>query len=432
MDFAQGLNSIETFYGMVETTSDAFRVFDLCRRGKLGRIRRRLHDRERRLIRSGSIFCFDEAESGIRRWTDGRLWSPSRILGNFLIYRELDRKVTSGGVLEESNANYGISNPLLSNMVLVDKELSWLEQPVLGSTSILSASVTEEEELPSTIGISPLSVFGNTGPDQSSFPSLTLGNSSSSPPNGNGGDRKDRLEASWKSMASSTNLMDSRLTLKPSAYQFKAEGLIKKTISARVDGRLQHLVCYYSKQDFCEPAGSALQRLPQMAELRAWPVPIDLMIAQNFRKPPLADEPHGLTPVPQQLLAQPSPCPVAAAIPAAGERRKRRNTAPVSSSASALGKHSLLEDSYLVHDCNALQLSPIDYSQEQGEKELMELVGITQPSSEALIMPSVFHEDAMLTPNPTTSDDAIKTDSQFDQDFLNSLKVSVDDNSIFL
>ncbi|CAO3597762.1 unnamed protein product [Absidia cylindrospora] len=27
---------------------------------------------------------------GIKRWTDGLVWSPSRIFGNFLIYRELD------------------------------------------------------------------------------------------------------------------------------------------------------------------------------------------------------------------------------------------------------------------------------------------------------------------------------------------------------
>lgn len=27
---------------------------------------------------------------GIKRWTDGLVWSPSRINGNFLIYRELD------------------------------------------------------------------------------------------------------------------------------------------------------------------------------------------------------------------------------------------------------------------------------------------------------------------------------------------------------
>lgn len=31
------------------------------------------------------MFVFDEKESGIRRWTDGLLWSPSRILWNFLV-----------------------------------------------------------------------------------------------------------------------------------------------------------------------------------------------------------------------------------------------------------------------------------------------------------------------------------------------------------
>ena len=86
------MNEIETFHGPIENTGDALRVFELCRQGRLGRVRRRLHEKERRLIRSGSVFVFDEGESGIRRWTDGRLWSPSRILGNFLIYRELERR----------------------------------------------------------------------------------------------------------------------------------------------------------------------------------------------------------------------------------------------------------------------------------------------------------------------------------------------------
>lgn len=44
------------------------------------------------MISSGSVFVFDEEESGIKRWTDGFFWSPSRILGNFLLYRETDKK----------------------------------------------------------------------------------------------------------------------------------------------------------------------------------------------------------------------------------------------------------------------------------------------------------------------------------------------------
>ncbi|RCI03621.1 hypothetical protein CU098_001405, partial [Rhizopus stolonifer] len=84
----------ETFHGYIETTQDVLLIFEGCRRGLLPRICRRLQERERKMIRSGSIFVFDERESGIKRWTDGRVWSPSRILGNFLIYRELDKKAT--------------------------------------------------------------------------------------------------------------------------------------------------------------------------------------------------------------------------------------------------------------------------------------------------------------------------------------------------
>ncbi|CEP19240.1 hypothetical protein [Parasitella parasitica] len=82
----------ETFYGYIETTRDSLLLFEACKRGLLPRITRRLQDKERILIRSGTIFCFDERESGIKRWTDGLVWSPSRILGNFLIYRELQDK----------------------------------------------------------------------------------------------------------------------------------------------------------------------------------------------------------------------------------------------------------------------------------------------------------------------------------------------------
>jgi hypothetical protein len=37
------------------------------------------------MVQSGSVFVYDEQESGIKRWTDGHSWSPSRILANFLV-----------------------------------------------------------------------------------------------------------------------------------------------------------------------------------------------------------------------------------------------------------------------------------------------------------------------------------------------------------
>ncbi|KAL1921083.1 uncharacterized protein VTP21DRAFT_11718 [Calcarisporiella thermophila] len=86
----------ETYFGYIDTTQDALLIFEACQRGLLPKLNRRLQEKERGIVRSGSVFVFDERESGIKRWTDGRVWSPSRILGNFLIYRELDRRGPSG------------------------------------------------------------------------------------------------------------------------------------------------------------------------------------------------------------------------------------------------------------------------------------------------------------------------------------------------
>lgn len=73
--------------GWIETTGDALLILEAARRGMIPRVTRRLVDSERRMITSGSVFVFDEDESGIKRWTDGFFWSPSRILGNFLVRR---------------------------------------------------------------------------------------------------------------------------------------------------------------------------------------------------------------------------------------------------------------------------------------------------------------------------------------------------------
>ncbi|KAG2189174.1 hypothetical protein INT44_004316 [Umbelopsis vinacea] len=92
---------METYFGHIKTPHDALIVFEACRRGLFNRIQRRLAEKERGQIRSGSVFAWDEREAGMRRWTDGRTWSPSRVSGSFLTYRELDtrcrRRATSQG-----------------------------------------------------------------------------------------------------------------------------------------------------------------------------------------------------------------------------------------------------------------------------------------------------------------------------------------------
>lgn len=71
------------------------------------RVTRRLLDAERAdLVASGCVFVWDEKEAGMKRWTDGRVWSASRVSGCFLTYRELEaRKRSSGSVLDGPTAN---------------------------------------------------------------------------------------------------------------------------------------------------------------------------------------------------------------------------------------------------------------------------------------------------------------------------------------
>jgi Gti1/Pac2 family transcription factor len=76
----------QPFVGVVETTLQALRLVHAARLGVIPRVLRRLNNRERKnMIVSGAVFMFSVEESGIRRWTDGLVFSPSRIDGNFLV-----------------------------------------------------------------------------------------------------------------------------------------------------------------------------------------------------------------------------------------------------------------------------------------------------------------------------------------------------------
>ncbi|KAK9695491.1 Gluconate transport-inducing protein [Basidiobolus ranarum] len=114
---------METYFGYIESVQDALLVFETCRLGHLSRVRRRLSDKERQRIRSGSIYVWEEEESGIRRWTDGYTWSPSRVFGSFLTYQELksrhkatDVKIPSPALsnsdseLEDGGHRYGFNS----------------------------------------------------------------------------------------------------------------------------------------------------------------------------------------------------------------------------------------------------------------------------------------------------------------------------------
>lgn len=92
-----------SYYGYVGSTKDALLIIQSILNKQLNLIPRRPHERERLdLIKSGNVFIFIEEHSGIKRWTDGISWSPSRILGRFLVYRELDKELENNNMYQSA------------------------------------------------------------------------------------------------------------------------------------------------------------------------------------------------------------------------------------------------------------------------------------------------------------------------------------------
>ncbi|KAI0748624.1 Gti1/Pac2 family-domain-containing protein [Daedaleopsis nitida] len=75
----------------VRDARDAHIVFEAVRQGLLKPVQRRLNELERSTyIASGSLFVWEESddEMGLKRWTDGRVWSQSRMREPYLFYDE--------------------------------------------------------------------------------------------------------------------------------------------------------------------------------------------------------------------------------------------------------------------------------------------------------------------------------------------------------
>ncbi|CAE6353283.1 Transcriptional regulator MIT1 OS=Saccharomyces cerevisiae (strain ATCC 204508 / S288c) GN=MIT1 PE=1 SV=1 [Rhizoctonia solani AG-1 IB] len=196
----------------IETTEDALLILEAARRGLIPRVTRRLVDRERRMITSGSVFVFDEDESGIKRWTDGLLWSPSRILGNFLLYRETDKKGTSSNANAQSASN---------------------ESPLLVSDP------------------------ANTSPPSRKDSTTSL----SRPKDGRAQADRNRERALVGSLTNS--------------YKFKPDGMMKKTFSLTVNGSTQHLISYYKVADVEEGRLRTPSSLPELSVLDISPEYLD-------------------------------------------------------------------------------------------------------------------------------------------------------------
>lgn len=89
---------MNTIYGYIGTYEEACLIVHASRIGALRPTAERLNTEEREKIESGSIFCFIENTNGMKRWTDGRIWSPSKICGEFLIYQEVPRHMSKNSI----------------------------------------------------------------------------------------------------------------------------------------------------------------------------------------------------------------------------------------------------------------------------------------------------------------------------------------------
>ncbi|KAG2184040.1 hypothetical protein INT44_009051 [Umbelopsis vinacea] len=193
-----------TFHGYVGSTQDVLLIFEACRRGMLPKIHRRLQEKERGLIQSGAIFVFDEHDSGIKRWTDGYNWSPSRILGNFLIYREVYKKPSS--------------------------------------RKVSSASITDVRD--DITDYTPVKKISKRKGERRLVGSLS------------------------------------------ESYGYKDDGLIKKSMSIKINGISQHLISYYYPEEVKNGQLRSPSSVPELAELE---ISSDLLQEENFRVPPMVE-----------------------------------------------------------------------------------------------------------------------------------------------
>ncbi|KAI2639528.1 Gti1/Pac2 family-domain-containing protein [Hypomontagnella submonticulosa] len=230
-DRPAGSPLLPTFHGYIGSTMDALILFEACLTGHLFHVPRRPHDRERAgLIVSGNVFIYEEHSSGIKRWTDGVPWSPSRILGNFLLYRELDKPFQPGEkkrAMKRNKSEAGITKPAPTSSSRPSSNGNY-------STAALMTAVGN-----------PASGIDNATANRNDTERALVG-----------------------------SLIDS--------YQFKQDGLVKKTISVTYQGIQHHMVSYYKLDDVL---ASKLQTPSQDPALASITPRAPLISSGSFRAP---------------------------------------------------------------------------------------------------------------------------------------------------
>ncbi|ODQ64170.1 hypothetical protein NADFUDRAFT_71258 [Nadsonia fulvescens var. elongata DSM 6958] len=238
--------SIEpTFTGYVSTTLDAFIIFQATISGQLTPVPRRLHASERQtLIQSGAVFVFSEESSKVKRWTDGIAWSPSRILGNFLVYRQLEKPFAPGEKKRVLKASSMSVDPQTQIIPTKSSHRHSVSEPYAYYPDLSSIKSAAPKPAPAHL-LKSNPILSNTSP--------TLA---------------DR------------GLMGSLMGSLIDSYDFHPSGLIKKTMSIIFNGHQHHMVSYYHPEDVLQGRLLTPSQIPELVR-----IPIDDRIThgQNFR-----------------------------------------------------------------------------------------------------------------------------------------------------
>ncbi|KAF2638949.1 hypothetical protein P280DRAFT_67417 [Massarina eburnea CBS 473.64] len=198
-----------TWHGFLDSTKDAMTIVEAALQGRLSHISRRPHDKERaEMLTSGTVLVYEENASGIKRWTDAVHWSPSRVMNNCLIYRQLVRALKPEEKKSALNPSCGTKRKRRDN---TGPTVTKTGENVNNSDDEYENSTFDTPDVSSTDPMGK--VYANFA--QSLNP-----------------DQQRRFCGS---------LIDS--------YEFKDGGLMKKTISVKYQGTTHHIISYYSLED---------------------------------------------------------------------------------------------------------------------------------------------------------------------------------------
>eukprot|EP01135_Chromosphaera_perkinsii_P001897 Nk52_evm46s212 gene=Nk52_evmTU46s212 len=91
--------------GFVRTEEDANLCFRAAFEGKIPLTKKRLTKQLQKEIGPNQIYVYDEIQSDICRWTDGRHWGASFTSGQFIVYKEATIAVSDGKMVKVEKEN---------------------------------------------------------------------------------------------------------------------------------------------------------------------------------------------------------------------------------------------------------------------------------------------------------------------------------------